>query len=269
MSKYSTEEYADIIGKFDLGVIATLNPADFKDFGVMDSKMYAAKLLKLMEDAELSKVEFSMVIVLATAVKNKKRILNAMRSFKNKGLAWYPKVEKFFRNDTVQYTSEETEETFSVVHIPSCVPFLATRVWLQITQEPTVEGFLQHLWAAQINLAQPLMDRQMRWERDFWTNTVTKGGAKWEGAKFNEDYWRTKASDKYVLLHPDGTPFGNDNQKAALEPYTEADIQNWINTKVAYMAPPPPNAGDFPGGDDFRGQDGAKAGTQRQDRRNK
>ena len=201
MTTYTNEEYVEIIAKFDFDLINQLDPDDFVDFGVMDSKKYASKLFRIMDGQNLNRVEKTMVIVLATAVKNRKRVIKAMKKFSTKD--WYGNVLAFFRNSTVQYTYEEEDDTFSVVHIPSCVPFLAARIWLQMTPmaDCTMERFVRNLWAAQINLDDDLLARQREWEAVFWDEVVTKGGNNFERARFNRSYWDTKAADKYVLLN--------------------------------------------------------------------
>merc|ERR1719242_2549100 len=73
-------------------------------------------MFRIMDDQHLDEVARTMVIVLATAVKNKKRIVNAMKKFKSE--KWYSAVSNFFKNNCCQYTWEEEDETFSVVHIP-------------------------------------------------------------------------------------------------------------------------------------------------------
>jgi hypothetical protein len=256
--RYTDNEYQAILSKFDMVVIANLHDEDFVDFGIMDSKKYATKLFRLMEQQGLNEEEFTMAVVLATAVKSKKRILNAMRKFQ--GLGWYRNVLNFYTNNVCQYTFEEHENSISVVHFSSSLPFLAARIWLQITREPTVEAFLNNLWAAQIYLSEDLMLRQKAWEQGFWTNTVKKGGKLYEGGadtgKFNPEYWKTKAADYYLLLNADGTRFSTNPRTLLYEvAYNEADIQAWINTRSvpaprAARAPrqPPGGGAAGPGG---------------------
>lgn len=229
---YSAAEYTQIISKFDFVLIASLKSDDFVDFGIMDSKKYAAKLFRIMELNRLNKEQSTMVLVLATAVKNKKRILNAMKKFK--AMDWYGAVLRFFQNATVQYTFEEEDETISVVHFASCVPFIAARIWLQITKPEliTVQSFLENLWAAQLNLSTDLMERQKKWETTFWTDKVKKGGKNFEKKNFNEDYWKTKASDTYLLLDPQGRAFGDNEQQEGLKAYEAKDIEAWLETRV-------------------------------------
>lgn len=230
MGSYSPEEYVAFVAQFDMDVISRLDPADFIDFGVMDSKKYATKLFRIMDDQRLSTEEKTMVIVLATAVKNKKRILNAMKKFQGK--SWYNGVRNFYANNCVQYTNEEDDDTFSVVHVPSSVAWLTARIYLQMTSEPTVEEFLRNLWAAQLNLSPALMLKQREWEEDFWDNVVKKGGKNFEKNKFNKDYWETKAADKYLLLDANGSVWGTPDERSGKVAYTEERLKEWFKTKV-------------------------------------
>jgi hypothetical protein len=245
---YDSGEYLGIIEKFDLKTIAELDPQNFVDFGVMDSKMYATKMFRIMDDRNLDAIEKTMVIVLATAVKNKKRIVRAMQKFK--GEKWYSAVSNFFKNNCCQYTWEEEDETFSVVHIPTCVPFLASRIWLQMTpkKDCTVMNFLQHTWAKQIFLSDDLLAQQYKWEENFWGKVVTKGSKNFEGrngqGSFSPDYWKTGADDRYILIKGDGNLYGRAAQVQAIEPYTEKDLKDWFDTRIEKVVPPNPANND-------------------------
>ena len=191
-----------------------LRPADYVDFqAITDSKESYAKMTRIMDENNLNKEENTMVFVLATGGHSKTRVLEGMRKFQGK--TWYPAVRNFFNLDT-----------FPVGNIPCLCPFLASRIWLYITVEPTLDKFLKTLWAAQINLAEPLLDRQRTWEEGFWDEVATKGGQNFERGRFNRDYWDTKAKEKYPLINKDGTLFGN-----GIEAYSERDITAWLETR--------------------------------------
>lgn len=226
---YDYKEYTDVLSRFDVSILQDLNDEEFVDFGIMDSRKYANKLLRLAKEVGLNKEELTMVVVLATAVKSKRRISMAMTRFKDR--RWYTKVQRFIGDTCRQYTSEEQHDTFSVVHIPSCVPFLSSRAWLEITVAPTLDGFYNQLWAAQIYMDEDCLDKQRKLEKVFWNETVKKGSNAFEKNGFNEDYWKTKSGDQYPLLNSDGSIFGNEEQKKGKAPYTEKDIEEWLDTK--------------------------------------
>jgi hypothetical protein len=218
-------DLATIMSKFEISDIEALDPNEFVNFGLMNSSIYRTKFLKIADDANLSKTEITMVIVLFSAIKNKKRVLANISKFA--ASSWYKKVNLFIKNKMVQYTYEASEKTFAAVHVPASFPFIASRVWLRITANPTVDSFCENLWAAQINLDTALMDKCKAFETNFWAQTVKKGGNKFEDKGFNEDYFNTKSTDNYPLLAADGTTF------AASDPagYSETDIAAWIATK--------------------------------------
>ena len=99
-----------------------------------------------------------MVLTLSTAVKNRRCILSAMTRFE--GEHWYNSVFAFFASKTVQYTLDKTPVKIATVHIPNSFPHTVSTIWLKITEKPTVDTFLDNLWAAQLRLDAQLMTRQ-------------------------------------------------------------------------------------------------------------
>jgi len=221
----SDQDLTILLTSLDLDILATLNPEDFEGFGMMNSHVYRKKFFDIAKAANLSKDALMMVIVLATVVKNKKRILAAVKKFA--AAPWYSSVTQFYSQKICQYTYEATATTFAVVHIPSCVPFMAARAWLHVTKNPSKDTFLANLWASQIRLSQTLMDEQKAWETNFWAQTVKKGGSKFEAKGFNETYWVTKSADNYPLLLKDGTVLAPSNGVN----YEEADLITFFASK--------------------------------------
>jgi hypothetical protein len=143
-------------------------------------------------------------------------------------MPWYNKVRNYFRAKTCQYTYEENERMFAVVHIPSCVPFIAAFAWKFITPIPNrnVNALLQNLWAAQLNLNVELLNIQRLWEENFWNNDVRKGGNNFQNEGFQEEYWITKSADRYPLVRPNGTIY---EPTGANGMYNGADLEAWLN----------------------------------------
>lgn len=190
----------EIVTKLDSSYFGEFADDDFEEFGLKTSHTYRATLLEARARAGLSEKEFLVVVMLATAIKSKKRILEAMTKFNTR--AWYPAVRKFFEDRTVQYTSEITENRVAVVHIPSCVPNLAAVCWIAMRSEKTItlESFVNNLWFPQLRVDNNLKLRQKAWETSFWNTAVKKGSAAFEKQGFNEGYWATKANDSYPLI---------------------------------------------------------------------
>ena len=241
MSKYNEAEMTEIVSRFDFDVISALKESDFRDFGVMDSRKYASALLNLFEASKMSSTEITMVVCLFTAVKSKARVLKSMMKFRKE--KWFKAVKSFIADNVVQYTKEAEmdDNLFAAVHIPSCLPFIAARCWLQFTDTPSVQKFLENLWAAQFNLAPELMARQKLWEETFWNVTVQRGSSNFETQGFQSRYWETKATDVYLLLDSKGE-VRVEEEVARTTPYSEAAIRKWIGTKVIVqglaVAPP-------------------------------
>ena len=218
-------EVATLIARFDLTQIDNIQADDYENFGLMNSKIYREKFLRIATAAGLSQSEATHVIILFTAIKNKKRVLENISKFARS--AWYNKVNNFIKTRMVQYTYEAGNDTYAAVHVPSAFPFIAARVWLNICKNPTIDSFLENLWSSQIHLDQQLIARAEVWETNFWTQTVKKGGTNFESGGFNKNYFDTKAADTYPLLLKDGTI----SPAANATGYTEAEINTWFGTK--------------------------------------
>jgi hypothetical protein len=213
-----------ILGAFDLGTLNSLDYRDYVGFGMRNSAVYRELFMSALANSSISEEGASIIVALATAVKNKRRILEAMKKFATE--SWYNPVRQFFINKTCQLTSEESHGLLSVVHIPSCVPFITAKVWARITAPANRNrtAFLSNLWAAQINLDDELMAAQMDWEKHFWDEVVTKGGNNYKKG-FQEEFWLTKAADVYPLIDSEGRIVTPTNGK-----YTAADVDNWLAT---------------------------------------
>ena len=176
MGEINAADLRTLMRELNMEALDQLDPNDFVGFGMKNSSVYRALFVRMVKAANLSPEEGAVVVALATAVKSKKRNLEAMEIFSEAG--WFKKVKAFFRDRTVQYTAQETPALFGVVHIP----FVAARAWVRFTLpvNRTVEFFLKNLWAAQMHLSPELMAEQWVWEFNFWTNVVRKGSNKYE-----------------------------------------------------------------------------------------
>jgi len=221
-------EMEDLLDRMKLLELDDVNPRDFVGFGMMNSETYRKKFEDIALAAKLSSEEFAMVVFLSCLIPNKKRILNHMEKLNKAGSTWYTGVKKFLELNMVQYTKEESgrNSNFSIVHVPNAFPFEAVRFWAlsRSNEERTPEALLQHTWAAQLHLTDELQNIQMAWEKDFWDNTVTKGGKDYEKG-FNQAYYDTKKGDSYPMRSLSGNLFraeGGTNEK-----YTMADLKRY------------------------------------------
>ena len=222
ISMFSPDELKAITDLFDPTV--ELNPDDFIGFGLKNSRVYFSKLARLMGDSKLTREGKFMVFVLATAIKNRNRILEAMKMFELK--PWFNSVQQFFVGKTCQYTGEEGPHTIAVIHIPSGRPTITARVWCMITPNinRTVDNFLSNLWAAQLDLDADLMAKHLVWEQKFWGEMVKKGSKNYNEG-FHMDFWETKACDAYPLMHKSGLEVA----KVGLK-YDTAELTQYLGT---------------------------------------
>ena len=117
------------------------------------------------------------IVILATAIKNRVRILGHFEKFMK--YEWAETVRFFFERHTVQYTKEAIgrDNIIAVVHIPSSFRSIAALAWKLLQKKDlTVDGFISNLWAVQLCLDKALMVRQKVWEWYFWNTVVTGGG---------------------------------------------------------------------------------------------
>lgn len=234
MCTISETELATVMASFDLEAFTNLDPEEFIGFGTTDSGVYRRKFLSLAR--VLSKPEMTIVISLCCMVKNRKRILDAMIPFGTTGLnkTWYPNVRNFISNVMVSYSREADHEHFVCFHVPNAFPFYAATVWKKMAaaDKMNYEGFIANTWVPQIAIDKDVQAEQMIWERDFWTNTVTKTKNTHQGsyeAGFHQAYYDTKAADEYPLLKPNNTVHHPAAGMFPANKYTRDDITAWIN----------------------------------------
>ena len=229
LSMFSPKELKAITDLFDLNV--ELNPDDFVGFGLKNSRVYFAKLARIMGEIELD--ERGKIHGLRHGHGHKEQRedpLEAMKAFERN--AWYASVQQFFVAKTCQYTGEEGVHTIAVIHIPSSMPTITARIWCMITPvvNRTVNNFLSNLWAAQLDLDADLMVKQMTWEVKFWNDMVKKGGKNYKEG-FHQDFWDTKACDSYPLTKKNGQAVKKEGLK-----YSEKELEVYLESFALVQA---------------------------------
>jgi hypothetical protein len=202
-----------------------INDKSFDTFGLKNSLFYRKKLFRLMEAAGLNSEENMMVIAFAVKIKNRERIISGIKELEN--AVMFERVRKFYESYVVQYTHQENDKglnCIAVVHIPSAVPHLSALAWKSMTikEKRTPEMFLMNLWAAQMKMSEELMGLQLKFEYNFWDSVVKKGGKAFENEGFKQEYWRTKAADRYNFM--------NDKMEFYEDEFTLSDLKNWLST---------------------------------------
>lgn len=213
----------DALQSFSLVPLTTLVPDDFDAFGMRDSHIYRALFIKLLKDGGYNSDIATYIMVFAVAIKNKDRIIEALRTHeKFHNAPWCAAVVKFYNDHTVQYVSAATNKKMPVVNIPTCFPSLAANCWKAITSVKTTQTFLENTWAASINLTNVMQAKQKTWEEDFWKNTVKEGKSGKYNEGFHPEFYRNKENDRYPLLTKNGDIY------SAGGPYDDGAIDAWL-----------------------------------------
>jgi len=218
------EKKPDVMTEFwdDSFFKLNIDPLDFRNFGLMNSHIYRERFVKIA--ANLNKSERMWVILLFTAIKSKRRVLESMMKFK--GEQWYNKVRHFIVNNVSNYVSDASDDRIPAVNIPNINPSITSVMWIKITpvQNRTLSNFLKNLWAVQMRIPMTMKLTQKNWEEDFWNNTVkfsrnqTRDNVKLE---FHEEFWINKASDNY--------DFYDVNMNVILVT-DESSFNSWVNS---------------------------------------
>lgn len=213
-------------------------------FGKKDSNLLRAKLWKLFDDSKLSNEARFMVFYLFAVIKNRSRVLNSIDTLPEeiKSLKSMTMAKSFIMDHLVQYTDQETNRKFAVVHLPTTMPgldLLATALFLPVGDSSVQNYIIPKQTFAQIHLNAELQSKNRVFQQTFWNETVktSKNEARRnntkEELKFHEDYYKNSSSDMYKLL---------DFQMAEVEPenqatgYTEKEVISWFNKVKASQA---------------------------------
>jgi hypothetical protein len=216
MSSRIIMDFEFMAKEFGMGLATGVNAEDFDSLGMRSSSYYRALFLQIYNEAKVDKKTFNMILLVATAVKNRTRILEGLKQMQDQygGDQWYQETIKFYTNYTVQYVSEAEKKNFKVfpvVNILNAFPNKALVYFIMInkskltamTDEQKYEMVRNNLWFPQLSVTDTLKNEQKNWEENFWNNTVKKSknsdSTRYEKG-FNQSYWETKASDSYPFL---------------------------------------------------------------------
>ena len=217
-------ELAAMVAQFDPEAFGSIDPQDFVGFGMKDSHVYRAMFMRLT--ANLSATDRTWVVILATAIKSRERILTALNtSFV--AAPWRNAVIQFSTNHTATKNSDITggRDLMPVINIPGCVPPIAALAWKNMTRttERTYERFVENQWVAQLYVSDEVLADQKIWETDLWENRIVTGGRTFTPG-FKEGFWNTKSKDNYPLINEDMNVYLPDK----MAPYTKAEIMAWL-----------------------------------------
>jgi len=183
------------------------NQALWENFGKMSSHIYRKELMDKMIKAELKPEEMFMVFFFFSVIKSQPRVVKAMKNMSDsdKNQSWYQNVFAFINNNVTQYvTSAAKTGKFPAVNIPTCNPALDVLIFTMISEPAklNIEELKNRTTFSQLALNSAMQAKAKEGYTNYWTNIVkgTKNEDKPEAPKMNEDYYKTGASDMYLLL---------------------------------------------------------------------
>ncbi|KAF0295928.1 hypothetical protein FJT64_006639 [Amphibalanus amphitrite] len=218
-------ELEAMVAQFKVEALKSVSPTEMIGFGMKDSHVYRQMFMESTKG--LSAEVRTWIVILATAVKNRERIIMELNTkFTDK--EWRMPVLNFYMNKTGTKNSDNLGpvKLLPVVNIPGCVPPITALAWKSIKAESerTYENFVNNQWVAQLYVDADVLEDQKAYEQHFWEHQVTKGGKNY-GPGFQMRYWDTKSKDNYPLLNWDMTRYLPNNDG----PYTKAQITTWLS----------------------------------------
>jgi hypothetical protein len=205
-------------------------------FGKKDSHMLRAKLFKIIREEKLDKDGVLFMFLLFAAIKNHGRVLEHMENLPEnvKGLAHFKTTKDFISKRLVQYVYQETYTKFAVVHLPTTMPGLDIYLTAKMFKksDDNLNVLIGKQTFSQLNLDTDLQNKNKAAQMNFWNNIVKESknpnpDQKGKKIGFVEDFYKTAASDKYLLL---------DDKLAEVQPsdislgYTQADLKKWYDS---------------------------------------
>ncbi|KAF0294855.1 hypothetical protein FJT64_000708 [Amphibalanus amphitrite] len=217
-------ELERMVAQFRVESFKDVDPAEMIGFGMKDSHVYRQMFMEATKT--LSADARTWIVILATAVKNKERIVMELNTrFLDK--PWRTAVLNFYMNSTVTKLSDNVGpiRLLPVVNIPGCVPPITALAWKSIKPVPdrTYDNFVSNLWVAQLHVDEAVMADQKAYETRFWETQVTKGGRNYNPG-FHVGFWENKSKDRYPLLNWDMTKYLPEQEG----PYSKAQITTWL-----------------------------------------
>lgn len=221
----------------DMTKILTEDASMWNMFGKKDSHLLRAKLFKLMAEKKLNTEAKFVVFFFFSVIKNRNRVMASFDELPDniKSLPSVSQAKEFISTVIVQYTSQESSKKFAAVHLPTTMPGLDLMLTALLTNDHKDEiekNIIAKQTFAQINVDATLQSTNKSHQQVFWNSVVqsSKNEARinktvTEELKFNESYYNTSASDKYLLVDLDMKEIAPQN---ATTGYTLEEIHKWV-----------------------------------------
>jgi hypothetical protein len=205
----------------------------WEQFGKTNSHLLRAKLFRLFNNAKLNGEQIVWIFTLFAVIKNLNRVKNHLdnlppeiKSHQNMGV-----VKNFMDNNLVQYTNQETNDKFAVVHLPTTMPGLDILLTAMLYEksEMNLDMITGKQTFSQLNLSTEVQGINKVKQMDFWNNIVKKTkniNNKEKDFKFHEEFYENSVSDKYNLFDHNLKEVAPTNPTVG---YTMEEIKNWYD----------------------------------------
>ena len=225
---------------------AIANKSDIWDtFGKKNSHLLRAKLYKLFDAENLSMDGRMMIHILFSAIKNLNRVKEHLDSLPEEitSLKEMAEARNFMDRRLVQYVTQENNQKFAVVHLPTTMPGLD--LLLMAIMNDYDESFLMDEMVGKMTFTQMDIDEDLQSSNraaqvEFWNETVTTSknpnqDIYRQNKGFNQKYYDTASSDKYQFINEDFSVFRPANQRVGM---TEEDLKKWYRAVKGENNPP-------------------------------
>jgi hypothetical protein len=195
-----------------------METVDFDSFGKLDSKAYRLMFESLVLEKGLNTSVTNYVILLSVLIKNKERIVNAVKTYES--LSTNPDLNAavaFINNSMDQYVNQTVNtasKRFPIVKLPESYASVSVAYATYFNKNLTAGWMLMQSYFGNMAMSDFLQDLNESAMRYLWTQSTTTtknlGKARATNRKigtFYEDiYWNTKR-DGYLFYLMDGKKF--------------------------------------------------------------
>jgi hypothetical protein len=217
----------------------TKDPNIWLNFGKRDSHTLRAKLFKLFRENKLSEEAKTIVFFFFSVIKNKDRVLSAVETLPDeiKANSSVTEAVGFIRSKLVQYTTQENNNNFAVVHLPTTMPGLDIML-NSLLLDPSNPDYalddvlIKKATFAQLWVGSDLQATNKSHQKHFWDNVVVTsrnsartGQNTMEKLQFHEAYYETSSKDTYKLITLDKKEVDPKDMKIG---YTRQEFLDWF-----------------------------------------
>lgn len=209
-------------------------------------------MLKIAYTAKLDMKAIQGAYFLTTICRNRERLLKVIDELPTevKTIDLVLQGIKFIMNCTVAWVNDENlDRNIATVHIPNTNPSCCLFWWKLISEdsERTMEKMLATQYITQIGIPSHLQAINKAYIKAFWKNIKKtrnpKSGAAFKSGTFNDEFYKTAASDHYPFV----ICTGGGLMKVIRSPtrrfhYNQAEVEAWLAMPMLLPVPAPDEA---------------------------